>query len=141
MDWANLTSWSIIAALTAAFVIHRSRRKTATAKPDTIEGTLHRSYTATVSQSDLRSLIDQTMRDAGFTVHSTTDSRLIYDSNTIGLFHWGFLYIFDLPDDSTQTVTISIFGKGPNPPHRKAMQKHMDTFLRNLHGLPLEPIL
>ena len=116
MEWADLLKWFFIAGAVACVVVLRSKRKTGNAQPEEIEGLLPRRFASDLAPQELRDSIERAMEAAGCTLHSANKERLVYDSKSIGLFHWGFLYLVDLPSDAPGTAVISIFGKGPNPP-------------------------
>lgn len=139
MDWADLFKWFVIAGVMGGIVVLRSRKKTAEAKPEEIEAGLGRRFTTGLTAQELRARIEQAMHAVGCTLHSANETRLVYDSKSIGLFHWGFLYIIDFPSDEPGAVSLGIFGKGPNPPRGKALQKHLDAFLDILGDIPMQP--
>lgn len=139
MDWAELGQWFVVAGITAFCIVRYSQRKVASARAEDIEGILHQRFATNIARADLRACIEQSMLAAGLSLHSGNEERLVYDSKTIGLFHWGFLYIIDLPSREPGTVVVSIFGKGPNPPGEKAMQKQLDAFLGKLQGVLMTP--
>lgn len=56
---------------------------------------------------------------------SSMENKLIVESPDIGLFHWGFLYFIS---PTKEGLNVGILGKGPNPPNKKALQKHLDAF-------------
>lgn len=139
MDWGQLGNWFLFAVAAAIFVVMRARRRESAMKPDEIEGVLHRSFDANAEPGELRAILEETMARLGYPLHSATSQRLVFDSSSMGFFHWGFLYIFDLPTDEDGTVTVSIYGKGPNPPGESTMAERLDACLADLRYLPMTP--
>jgi len=132
MDIFDLAPFILTAMAIGFIYIKRSRSKERQYTPYDITPIETREIFFDESPEQFKERIKKLLADQGITVHSEKGNKILFDSQKIGAFHWGFLYTLEvsLQGEGTQAV-FGIFGKGPNPPRRKTQGHYLDEFINS----------
>lgn len=122
----ELWQWFFIAAVVALSIVVLQRRRFNATPPERLSPTLTVSLPTHDPDATL-ALLKTTLPSHRYRIYhqKKEEKLLIVESPSIGLFHWGFLYFIS---PNKEGLNVGIFGKGPNPPNKKALQKHLDAF-------------
>jgi len=132
MDIFDLAPFILTAMAIGFIYLKRSRSKERKYTPYGITPIETRDIFFDESPEQLKARIKKLLTDQGITVHSEEKDKILFDSQKIGAFHWGFIYTLEVRVQGEGTLAVfGIFGKGPNPPRRKTQSHYLDEFVNS----------
>lgn len=117
--------WLFIAFLVGVTLMLKSKRKLSLTSLSELSAVLGKAITTTCSFEDIK----ENLLSEGYILRLEEPKKLIFESTSIGFFHWGFIYFLIYKEDG---LHVGIFPKGLNPPRDKALQKYLDAFCQEL---------